>query len=203
MHLQITDDRQGKQKMPIENTANPPYDYTPMNMNSRFEKYLKAAKKFKPNFSFSPAKKKSSSQAGFSLIEVTIAMVVFLVAVLGVFMSFAYAVSYNTGNSSRAQALALLQQRVEQIRSAKFVPASPPDAILAGGVKAGEVVVAPDGNLYKLQVTVDDDPMTAGVQTDPTKSLKEVSVTVTLERPTPGWQTSVPATVVLRRVRGN
>lgn len=174
-----------------------------MKMNLPFKKHRKAAKRSQPKFSVSPGKNKKSAQAGFSLVEVTIAMVVFLIAVLGVFISFAYAVSYNTGNSSRAQALALLQQKVEQIRSAKFVPSAPPDAILAGGVKAGEVVVAPDGNLYKLQVTVDDDPTTAGVQTDATKTLKEISVTVTLERPTPGWQTSVPATVVLRRVRGN
>lgn len=188
--------------MPIETREKPPNDYTTMNMNSRFGKCRKAAKKFKPNFLFSPDKKKSSGQAGFSLVETTIAMVIFLIAVLGVFMSFAYAVSYNTGNSSRAQALALLQQKVEQIRSAKFVPTST-DAILTGGVKAGEVVTAPDGNLYKLQVTVDDDPFTPFVQTDATKNLKEVSITVSLERPTPGWQTSIPATVVLRRVRGN
>ena len=173
-----------------------------MKMNSRLEKHRKTAAHSNLAASFSPDKKKNSGQAGFSLVEITIAMVVFLIAVLGVFMSFAYAISYNSGNSSRAQALALLQQKVEQIRSAKFVPTGT-DAILAGGVKAGEVVTAPDGNLYKLQVTVDDDPFTAGVQTDTTKLMKEVSVTVSLERPTPGWQTSVPATVVLRRVRGN
>ncbi len=173
-----------------------------MKMNSRLQKYRKAAKKFKMNFSFSPDKKKSSGQAGFSLVEITIAMVIFLVAVLGVFMSFAYAVSYNSGNSSRAQALALLQQKAEQIRSAKFVPTST-DSILLGGTKPGDVVTAPDGHLYKLQVTVDDDPFTAGIQTDSTKLLKEVNITVSLERPTPGWQTSIPATVVLRRVRGN
>ncbi len=173
-----------------------------MKMKLRLKKYRKAAKKFKLNFSFSHDKKQNSGQAGFSMIEITIAMVVFLIAVLGVFMSFAYAVSYNSGNSSRAQALALLQQKVEQIRSAKFVPTGI-DTILSGGAKAGEVVTAPDGNLYKLQVTVDDDPFTPGIQTDSTKFLKEVSITVSLERPTPGWQTSVPATVVLRRVRGN
>lgn len=173
-----------------------------MKMNLSFERYRKAAKKFNHNLPIFHDKKKNSGQAGFSLVEVTIAMVVFLIAVLGVFMSFAYAISFNSGNSSRAQALALLQQKVEQIRSAKFVPTGT-DTILSGGVKAGEVVTAPDGNLYKLQVTVDDDPFTAGVQTDTTKLMKEVSVTVSLERPTPGWQTSIPATVVLRRVRGN
>lgn len=147
-------------------------------------------------------KSEKSGQTGFSLIEVTIAMVIFLVAILGVFISFAYAVNYNSGNSSRAQALAILQQRVEQMRSAKFVPTFT-DPALTGGVKSPEGITAPDGNRFRIQVTVDDDPFTPDVQTLTAPVLKEVSVTVTLERPTPGWQTAVPATIILRRVRGN
>lgn len=152
------------------------------------------------NFIFK--QKNRQSEAGFSLVEVTVAMVIFLIAILGVFISFTFAVNYNAGNSSRAQALALLQQRVEQMRSAKFTPTLT-DASLVGGEKTPEIIVAPDSNAYKIQVTVDDDPFTPNTQVDTTKLIKEVKVTVTLERPTPGWQTSVPATVVLRRVRGN
>lgn len=171
-------------------------------INSNWENYSPTIGK--TQFCAAVEKKKNPAEKGFSLIEVTIAMLVFMVAIMGVFMTFAYAVSYNTGNSSRAQALALLQQRVEQLRSAKFTP-NPlvTDSILLGGTKPDDIVTGQDGNSYKLKVVVDDDPFTANVQTDPTKSLKEISVTVTLERPTPGWQTSVPATIVLRRVRGN
>lgn len=164
--------------------------------------YRKIVKRFDQLLSSHLPGKKSNAQAGFSLIEVSIAMVVFLIAILGVFISFAYAVSYNTGNSSRAQALALLQQKVEQMRSATFVPTAT-DAALTGGTKAPEVVTAPDGHLYRLQVVVDDDPFTPDIQIDSTQKLKEISVTVSLEAPTPGWQSSVPATVILRRVRGN
>ena len=149
-----------------------------------------------------PERKKTSGEAGVSLIEVSIAMVVFLIAVLGVFISFAYAVNYNSGNASRAQALALLQQRVEQMRSARFVPTST-DPELTGGTKAPDIKTAPDGNLYRLDVIVDDDPSTETIDVDLTTRFKEVRVTVSLERPTPGWQTSVPATVILQRVRGN
>lgn len=173
-----------------------------MNMILNSENYRKIAKKIEMLFASQPRAEKKSGEAGFSLIEVSIAMVVFLIAVLGVFISFAYAVNYNSGNSSRAQALALLQQRVEKMRSARFVPTST-DSDLTGGTKPADVVTAPDGHLYSLQVTVDDDPFTAGVQIDPSTRFKEVSVTVSLEAPTPGWQTSVPATVILRRVRGN
>lgn len=140
--------------------------------------------------------------SGFSLIEATIAMVIFLIAVLGVFISFTFAINYNAGNNSRAQALAVLQQKVEQLRSAKFTP-TVTDSGLTGGVKDPEIIVAPNGDRFRINVTVDDDPFTAGVQTDATRLLKEVLVTVTLDSPTPGWQTSVPATIVLRRVRGN
>lgn len=169
------------------------------------EKYQKIANSLKAKFSFSPKAKKprkKSNEKGFSLIEATVSMVVLLVAVLGVFISFTFAVSYNAGNSSRAQALAILKQRVEQMRSGKFTP-TVTDSALTGGTKTPETVTSPDGNRFRVEIVVDDDPFTTGVQTDASKRLKEVSVTVTLDRPTPGWQTSVPATVVLRRVRGN
>lgn len=144
----------------------------------------------------------SSTEKGFSLIEVVVAMVVFLIAMLGIFVAFTFAVSYNAGNTSRAQALAVLQQQVENIRAAKFTPVVT-DTILAGGVKATQNVTTSDGLKFIVDVTVDDDPFTAGVQASTAATLKEISVTVALDRPTPGWQTSVPATVVLRRVMAN
>ena len=171
-----------------------------MKIRSNRENLLRKIKRIR--FRAIGGKKKNQAENGFSLIEVTIAMLVFLVAIMGVFMSFAYAVSYNTGNISRAQALALLQQKVEQMRSAKFTPGFT-DSILLGGTKPDDIVTGADGNKYKLKVVVDDDPFTPLVQTDTTKLFKEISVTVTLEKQTPGWQTSVPATIILRRVRGN
>lgn len=173
-----------------------------MKMKPSFANYRKRVLKIKSlsNF-FSQSAQGESVQAGFSLIEVTIAMVIFLVAILGVFMSFAFAVNYNAGNSSRAQALAILQQKVEKMRSLKFLPTSV-DEDLKGGSKT-EPVTLPDGNKFVVTVTVDDNPFIADTQTDATTKFKEVKVTVALERPTPGWQTAVPATVILRRVRGN
>lgn len=141
-------------------------------------------------------------ESGFSLIEATIALAIFLIAVLGVFTTFTYSVNYNAGNSARTQALAIIQRKVEELRSKKFTPTIT-DTALSGGEKAAETYTAPDGNRFLIEVTVDDDPFTAGVQTNTAKTLKEVTVTVTLDRPTPGWQTAVPMIVVLRRVRAN
>lgn len=144
----------------------------------------------------------SSTDAGFSLLETSAAMVVFLIATLGVYTTFTYSVNYNAGNSTRAMSLAILQEKVEQMRSLKFTPGKT-DPELTGGVKTPEILSAVDGNTYRIQTTVDDDPFTSGIQTDSTKTLKEINVTVTLDRPSPGWQTAVPATIILRRVRGN
>jgi type II secretory pathway pseudopilin PulG len=146
-----------------------------------------------------------TSEEGFSLLETTAAMVIFLVATLGVYTAFTYSVSYNAGNSSRSQALSVLQQKVEQLRSAKFTPGKT-DPELTGGVKTPETLTAPDGSPFRVETTIDDDPFTEGVQIDSTNkavTLKEITVKVVLDRPAPGWQTAVPAVIVLRRVRGN
>lgn len=164
------------------------------------------------------------NQQGFSLVEVTIAMVILLIVLLGVFVTFTYAVNYNAGNNSRAQALAVLRREVELYRSAKFTPnvtdnytppatpSSPDDGRrdLTGGVKTPRVVTSADDKRFRVAVIVDDDPFTANAPANPqvdttnkSVTMKEISITVTLDSPTPGWQTSLPATVVLRRVRAN
>lgn len=146
-----------------------------------------------------------TAESGFTLIETTCAMVIILISLLGVAFSFTYAINYNAGNQSRSQALALLQQEVEQIRAAKFTP-NVTDPALTGGVKAARAVLSPTGTRFTVQVTVDNDPYTAGVQDDiavPDSRLKEITIVTRLEAPSPGWQTAVPSSVVLRRTRSN
>ena len=149
---------------------------------------------------------KRGKEAGFSLVEATCAMVVLMIALTGVAVTFTYAINYNAGNSSRAEALAILQQEVELLRSAKFTPApNGMDSSLAGGEKAIRTVTTLDGKRFRVKTIIDDDPFDNNPLTPPdsTKTIKEISVTVTLDNPTPGWQTAVPATIILRRVRGN
>lgn len=145
---------------------------------------------------------KKNKESGFSLAEVVVAMVILLIAIMGVFATFAYAINYNAGNNSRSEALAILQQEAEKIRSAKFTPAIM-DTEVTGGVKLPKTVFGSSQNSFRVDVTVDDDPNTAGVQIDATTTIKEVTIIVALTRPTPGWQTAVPATVVVQRVRSN
>lgn len=144
-----------------------------------------------------------SKSEGFSLIEAVIALAVFLVVVLGAYTSITYAINYNTGNMSRSQALSVLQQEVEQIRSAKFTPQIT-DSILIAGEKPVRPITNPDGRVFSSSITVDDDPFTAGIQTNTAgATLKHITITVVLASPSPGWQTASPSTVVLRRVRAN
>ena len=109
-----------------------------------------------------PLKDVDKGEDGFSLIEVAVAMVIVLIALLGVVTSFTYAITYNAGNNSRMQALAVLQEEVERLRSLKFTPGVT-DADLAGGTKTPRTVVSPNGGTFSVRVFIDNDPAAAGL----------------------------------------
>ncbi len=144
----------------------------------------------------------NSDEKGFSLIEVVIALTILLIALLGVLTTITYAITYNTGNSLRSQSLAVMQQQIEILQSAKYNP-TVTDQILSGGLKSPAVVKSADGNIFRVEIAVDDNPFAAGVQTDSAKTLKEISIVVTPETSVGGWQNSAAAKVTIRRVRGN
>lgn len=147
-------------------------------------------------------KPRKKGEKGFSLIEVTIAMVVLLIGLLGVSLTYTSVVKYNAGNNLRLQSLAVLQQEAEYLRSLKFTPTLTHSSLL-GGIKDLKTVATADGNTFHIQTVIDDDPFTTGVQADTAKTLKEITVTVTSENQSQGWVTAIPATVTLRRVRSN
>ena len=153
-------------------------------------------------------------QAGISLIEVVVALLIMMIVLLGVFTVINYSITYNAANKSRSQALAILQQEVESVRSAKFNASNPPDEILEGGVKSERLVDAENGRSFAVNMTVDNDPSVTGAQDETYQclspqgspidcTLKEIAIEVKLAAPSPGWQAAVPARVVMRRVRGN
>lgn len=147
-------------------------------------------------------KTKKHSETGFSLIEVIISMIIILIGLLGLTMTYASAVRYNAGNNLRLQSLAILQQEVEQCRSAKFTSVFT-DAVLIGGAKGVKNVTTAEGNRFRVETIIDDDPFTNDVQIDQTKTLKDITITVSGENQVQGWISAIPATVVVRRVRGN
>jgi len=147
--------------------------------------------------------------AGFTLVEVVIAFLIIMIALLGVVNAFTYAIRYNTGNNSRAQALAILQEEIELLRSAKFSGIGTNkvvDPLLTGGTKAAKSVTAANGFVYNIRDEVDNDPQTAAIEdeaTAPNTALKQIRITVSIDHSAPGWQTAVPITAVMLRTRGN
>ena len=151
--------------------------------------------------------------SGFSLVEVVIALLIIMIVLLGVFTVINYSITYNAANKARSQALAILQQEVEALRSAKF-NATNIDDILEGGVKPEKSVAGADGLSFLVNITVDNEPNVEGTQDETYQclspqggpidcALKEITVDAKLAAPSPGWQVSVPTRVVMQRVRGN
>ena len=162
---------------------------------------------------FFPNAKKNED--GLSLVEVVIAMVVMLVAVLAAYGGFVFAVKFNAGNNRRSQALSVLQKEVELIRSAKYTPTvtdnytptTPDDnrRDLVGGTKAARLITGIDGTTYKVETFVDNNPAMAGVQSanEDTSTLKEITIIVTPQSVGGNWIIGYPVKAVFSRVRSN
>src|SRR5215467_6889854 len=139
------------------------------------------------------------STAGFSLVETVVAMVVVMIAMLGTVQAINWSILYNAGNATRVQNLAILQQEVERLRSAKFTSAGVDSAALpgtgacradaqrdiTGGLKADCTIAAPNGGQFTVKTCVDDNPFNApnadGTPTcdvDATTRIKEITVRV-------------------------
>lgn len=163
------------------------------------------------------------------MIEVVISLVVIMIALLGVFSALTYAITYNAGNKSRSQTLAVMQQEVERYRAAKFntsttdsyaSPADPQpcrtDGLrdLRGRPASTCRVTSIDNSQFEVTSSVDNAPMITGVQDETyvclspqganvACAIKEITIEVKLAAPSPGWQTAIPVRTVLRRVQGN
>ena len=130
----------------------------------------------------------ANSQGGFTLIETTIAMMVMMVAGLGVVSLFTYSISYNSGGNDRAVAISIAQQHIEQLRSVKFT-----DSLL--NVTAA-TVLSPDtisnGRTYRVTRTV------TGSNNDVSGNPTLKTITIRVDPSSPGWA-GFP--VILRTIR--
>jgi Tfp pilus assembly protein PilV len=59
-------------------------------------------------------------EGGFTLMETAIALLVMMVAALGISSLFIYSMQNNVGGNERALAMAVAQQQLEQLRSVSF-----------------------------------------------------------------------------------
>lgn len=111
-------------------------------------------------------------EAGFTILETVIALSIALVVSLGAIALFLYAASFNAGASDRARALAIAQEKAEELRAKKFadLPASSTVDIQSGSTDAGKS----DQRTFRVATLVEDD-----TTTNPANRQKKITVTVT------------------------
>ena len=134
-----------------------------------------------------PTTKTDKGQRGFTLIEMSISMVVMMVAALACSSLFVFSMQNNVGGSERALAMAVAQQQLEQIRSVSFE-----DATLTVGTTTSSVRSSQRD--YTVQRVVADETNTGGSL----KQLRKVTITVTPQTGGPNW-TRTPVVVVTFR----
>ncbi len=125
----------------------------------------------------SKRRRAATPERGFTLIETSIAMVIMMVAGLGVVSLFVYSISNNSGGNDRAVAISIAQQQVEQLRSVPFT-----DSIL--NVSAA-TVLTPDtvsnGRTYRVTRTV------TGSNNDTSGNPTLKTITIRVDPTSPGW----------------
>lgn len=97
-------------------------------------------------------RKPSSSEAGFTLLETTIAMVLLAIAGLGVAACFFFAAKNNSSARDRELSMAVAQQQMEQFRNTSYSDATL-NATAANGVSS---TVARGGRSYVVLTTITD-----------------------------------------------
>ena len=119
----------------------------------------------------------SASEHGFTLIETSIALVILMVAGLGVASLFTYSIRYNSGGNDRAVAISVAQQQIEQLRSVPFT-----DTIL--NVSAATVLspnTVSNGRTYQVTKTV------AGSNNDAGGNPTLKTITIRVDPVSTGW----------------
>lgn len=91
-------------------------------------------------------------EAGFTLLETSIAMVLLAIAGLGIAACFFYAAKNNSSARDRELAMAVAQQRIEQLRNVPFGDAT----LNATSVGGTSTTVVRGGRQYLVTTTITD-----------------------------------------------
>ena len=130
-----------------------------------------------------PKHKDNKGQAGFTLIETSIALVVMMVGALACSSLFVFSAQNNVGGGERALAMAVAQQQLEQIRSVTYEDATLDVGTTSTTVRSGE-------RNYTVERVVAHE-----TNVDNTvRNIKRITITVTPQSAGPNW---MRASVVL------
>ena len=114
--------------------------------------------------------KNQSQEAGFSLLETCLAMVLLAIVGLGIASCFFYAAQNNVSARDRELAMAVAQQQMEQYRSVPFT-----DAGLAATATSGtSALVTRAGRRYQVLTTITDSNVQNGTSRTKTIQIRVV-----------------------------
>jgi prepilin-type N-terminal cleavage/methylation domain-containing protein len=99
-----------------------------------------------------------TDEAGFTLLETSIAMVLLAIAGLGVAACFFYAARNNSSARDRELSMAVAQQQMEQFRNASFSDTAL-NATVTGGVSS---TITRGGRRYEVRTTITDTNVQSG-----------------------------------------
>ena len=115
-------------------------------------------------------RKRSSNEAGFTLLETSIAMVLLAVAGLGVSACFFFAARNNSSARDRELSMAVAQQTMEQYREVAFSDAT----LSATSANPTPTTILRGGRTYLVQAVITDSNLQNG-----TARTKTIQVRVT------------------------
>jgi Tfp pilus assembly protein PilV len=128
-----------------------------------------------------------STEDGFTLFELVIALLIFMIATLGISALFAYAINYNSGAYDRTLAHAVAQQQMEYIARTPFDSiASQPQTVITSG-----------GRSYAVTTTVCSTSGCGG-----SSGLKKITIDVSPQGAGPNWVRSSVHIESFRAARG-
>jgi len=144
-------------------------------------------------------RKPKSSEAGFTLLETTIAMVLLAIAGLGVAACFFYAAKNNSSARDRELSMAVAQQQMEQFRNASFSDA----ALSATATDGVSSTVVRGGRRYIVLTSITDTNLQNG-----TARTKTIQIRVSPWSDTERWARNITSvfgsvTIISQRTAPN
>jgi Tfp pilus assembly protein PilV len=140
--------------------------------------------------------KRDAGERGFSIIEVCIALLILLIASIGVATAFVFSIHNNSSAGDRAMALAVAQQRLEQLRNKDFN-----NGALAATVNPVVETINSAGRPFRITTTitdVDTDTNPAAAALDPTAKLIRIDVTPQGNSTSESWANGTVTLIVTR-----
>jgi Tfp pilus assembly protein PilV len=119
-----------------------------------------------------------SGERGFTLAETAIALLIMMIASVGIVSLFTYAIKYNAGAKDREMAMAVAQKRIEWLRGIPFDASTRAKSYATGGLAATNGVTetaTTAGRTYTVVTKIAN----VGGTTDANSKIKTITIRVT------------------------